>query len=873
MGPDPAVTRPRVFLSYRRSDAAAAAFTIPLYTRFTRAFGKGHVFMDVDDIPAGTDFREHIRDILGMSDALIAVIGAGWDGGPGRSTQTRLHDPDDWVRAEVALAMERGIKVIPLLVQGTTMPSEGDLPVDLRPLAYLNAVEISNKDFSAKSRRLVRDIQAAAGAIRAPEEQPADSVPNNLPAEMTRFVGRKQELEALRALISSQDVKLVTISGTGGTGKSRLALRLAAEIMARFRGGVFHVALASVAHPDLVAPAIAGALGLTEEQEKPLEQVITKHLRSKSCLLVLDNFEHVLDAAEVVGSILRSCRKVKIVVTSRVVLRLYGEHDFVLGPLPLPQSQEMSLEALLATPSVQLFVDRGAAADPSFRLTEENRDQVAAICARLEGLPLAIELAAARIRVLPLELLRTRLANRLDTLTGGPRDVPGHQQTLRGTLNWSYDLLGKQEQAFFRRLGVFVGGWTQEAAEAIWNGPGRNGLEMTDVLLDASLIERRSDGPGQPRLGLLETVREYALERLEERGEAATARQSHAQFFLETVGTASKALESEEQLSWMRLMEDEEANLREAVEWWLTAGDGAKAAEMVLGLAPFWEQRVLLAEGRSWIERALEQVTGDGALRSRLLQQAAWFAFYQGDLGDARGLLEAGLDVARRVGDDALIAKAFKGLGGLAREEGRPEEAKRLYRQGLSAEESLGDSSGMAKSLNNLGVLATDAGDAAEAAGLFARGLTLARQAGDRRLIATLLGNLGELAASESQTTDAESLYAQAFALFLELRDWWNVAGVLELLATMYARGGAGLLGAHLKGAAETVCLRHEIPRGGFDDQRMDEALNAARSEAGEKAWRKALEEGRRMTPEEAIRLVTERGEAQGKTPETRGSS
>ena len=418
-------------------------------------------------------------------------------------------------------------------------------------------------------------FQLAAPGL--PSEFPAlrtlEGYPNNLPLQPTPLVGREREVAEIADRARSEEVRLLTLTGPGGTGKTRLALQVAADLLEEFKDGVFFVILATITDPELVASTIAGPLGIKESGDQPLEESLKAYLRDRNLLLVLDNFEQVLEGAPLVGEFLGACPKLKILATSRIPLRLYGEQEYPVPPLALPDPGVLPpLEILTQYEAVRLFVERARTVKPDFTVTNESAPAVAEICARLDGLPLAIELAAARVRLLPPQKMLQRLGNRMKLLKGGARDLPTRQQTLRGAIDWSHDLL-EEEKILFRRLSVFAGGRTLEAIEEICDPEGAlDALEGLESLLEKSLL-RQEEGPGgEPRFVMLETIHEYAREKLQASGEAEEIKRLHAEYFLALAKEAEPELVGPDQVEWMDRLATEHDNMRAALSWALGKG-------------------------------------------------------------------------------------------------------------------------------------------------------------------------------------------------------------------------------------------------------------------------------------------------------------
>ncbi len=442
---------------------------------------------------------------------------------------------------------------------------------------------------------------------------------HNLPAQPSALLGRESEVAATRALLEQEGARIVTLTGPGGTGKTRLGLQVGAELVEAFTDGVWFVPLAAIADPALVIPAIAQPLGVREIPGEPLLTTLQEYLRNKHALLLLDNFEHLTAAAAAVSALLAACPGVQVLVTSREPLRITGERELPVSPLALPdprQARGLSPGALLDYSAIRLFVERAQAVKPDFTLTEATAADVIAICRRLDGLPLAIELAAARVRILPPSQLLNRLDTRLKVLTGGNRDLPARQQTLRAAIEWSHELLDPGEQALFAHLAVFSGGCTFEAAEAVCGAAGALQLDVLDgldSLTQKSLLRPEDGADGETRFTMLETIREYGLERLDATGHAETVRRAHADYFVTLAEAAEPQLTGADQVDWLNRLGAEHDNFRSAMGWLEQGSEIETRLRIAAALWRFWWMRGHLAEGRGWLERALAEASQSAA--------------------------------------------------------------------------------------------------------------------------------------------------------------------------------------------------------------------------------------------------------------------
>ncbi len=686
-----------------------------------------------------------------------------------------------------------------------------------------------------------------------PSLKSLDAYPNNLPVQPTSLIGREWEVASLVELLRRVDIRLVTLTGPGGTGKTRLALQVAAELSDLEWRGIYFVDLAPVSDSTQVIPTIASTLGLREERSRSPLECLKEEIDQNRLLLLLDNFEQVLDAAVRVSELLVACPQLKIMVTSRAVLRVRAEREFAVPTLRLPDSAQMpDLEALLQYEAIVLFVQRTQAVVPEFRLTDMNAPAVVEIVRRLDGLPLAIELAAARMKLLSPEALLARLNQPLQVLTSGVRDVAARQQTLRNTIAWSYNLLDAQERALFRRLSDFVGGCTLGAIEAVYGALGNATgliLDIVDSLVDKSLLQLREPGKGEePRFAMLETIREYGLELLVASGELESVREAHAMYFLELSERADLDLSASDSPERLDRLEQEHDNLRAAMHWSLEDIERREQIALRMGgaLRSFWYVRGYLSEGLDFLERAMmgsnevEEPTRAAALyaAARLyeargdydraepflvkslvlyrelgnperiayaLHLQADIAWRRGILDMARSLAEESLAVFRELGDRGAIASLLLHLGALAADQGEYARARDLLEESLAINRELGDKGNIPDSLFNLARAYFFSGSELGAARvLLEESLSLFRQLSDKESIGYCLCLLGLLTLEQGDVTTARSLVEQSVALFKERRQAHGMALSTSAMATVIAAQGDNAVARALYDAALT---------------------------------------------------------------------
>jgi predicted ATPase/serine/threonine protein kinase len=637
----------------------------------------------------------------------------------------------------------------------------------------------------ASTRDLARDLATVRDLRVDVSMDPAAPVPGNMPVQRTAFIGREREAIALRQLLDREDVRLVTLTGPGGIGKTRLALQVAGEMSDNFPGGVGFVSLSTVRGKEAMIAAVAQGIGLREVPSQSPRETLKEHIRGlpQSTLLLLDNFEHLISAGSEIAELLTLSLNLKVVVTSQALLHVYGEHEFAVPPLATPDPRSVpGPETLSRFPAVKLFLERAKAVKRDFAVTKENAKAIAAICARLDGLPLAIELAASRSKLLSPAAMLTRLESSLHLLTGGARDLPVRQQTLRGTLDWSHSLLSPAEQSLFRRLSVFVGGCTLEAVEAVCDTKADLGLDVLDgmaSMVDKSLTQQLELPGAETRFHMLSTLREYALERLAESGEQHATRRAHAAYYLVLAEECGAELSTHPE--WLERFDLERHNFREALEFLIKIGDVDWAMRLGSALFHFWEMREHFAEGRALLGRLLNLpgIAAQPKMRARLLFYEAVFAIAQGDFAAGEKLQQGSLEAYRELYDYHGVAVALNALGVTARDRGDLTTARTLFEQCVEAWGDLDRSPDAARALSNLANVVRLQGDYARASALYQECLAIFRETGDSAGVAWTLNYLGDLAVDSANFTTAASCYEESLSAFRRLDDGWGVAGAL----------------------------------------------------------------------------------------------
>ena len=730
-------------------------------------------------------------------------------------------------------------------------------PHTVRSLA--EALELSERERTL----LTEAVPSRDGAPPAPEA--AATSESTLPASLTPLLGREREVEEIEDLLGRTSVRLLTLTGPGGIGKTRLVTEVARTAGSDFPDGVAFVALAPLGDAALVMATVSQALGLREVAGVHPLEALRQHLREKKFLLVLDNFEHVAEAAPEVVDLLGSCPNLSVLVTSRAPLRVRGEREYSVSSLAVPDPTRMpEAREVAQTPAAELFVERAEEASPTFELTQANAAAVAAICWRLDGLPLALELAAAQTRFLGPPALLSRFDRALEA--GGARDLPERQRTMRAPLDWSHDLLHEPEKELFRRLSVFAGGFTLETAEDVGAA---GAVEAEDVLVllgnlvEQSLVVVETSPEGRTRYRMLEPVRQYALERLRESGEVYEARRRHVRYYLALAEQAEPHIKGLDQAEWLDRLETENDNLRAAIGWSIETGDAQTATRFGWVLAMYWVMRARHSEGRLWMEQTVARNDLPDEMRARALWALAACVYGSGDDERLMAISEEGVAISRKVQDARAEAYSL-GMGGFAALQlGELDRATRTLEESLRLDRKLGDDWAAAHILTHLAVVPLRQEDYPRAAAYAEEALELTDRTGDRLAANIALYLLAQTALASGEHERANEYFQEALVLTFEVSDRTNAAYCLQGLAAVAVAQGEQGRAARLLGAAEALLEAagtHLYAQ--MDHELYQRVADAARERLGERAWTAAHREGRAMSFEEAVEYVREGDEA-----------
>jgi len=771
-----------------------------------------------------------------------------------RLEELRLAAVEDRIEAELFLGRHDQ-----LVAELEALVSENPLRERLRRQLMLALYRAGRQAEALDAYRVARDVlveqlglepgpelrELEQAILRQDESLARRPLPaSNLPVPASTLVGRARELGEICDRLRRGEVRLVTLTGAGGAGKTRLALEAANAVAPELPDGAFFVALEAIRDPALLLPAIAQVAAVREGSEQPLLESLRDRLTGRRALILLDNFEQLADAAPLLAEVLAAAPGVSFLVTSRTALRLSGEHEYPVHPLGLDDA-------------VALFVERAQSADPGFRLTDEDAGAVAEVCERLDGLPLALELAAARTKLLSPAAMLARLGRRLELLSRGPRDLPPRHQALRNTIAWSYDLLDASEQSLFSRLSVFAGGCTLESAVAV----GDASLDEIATLIDGSLLERRPGADGALRFQMLETIREYALERLEAGDEADAVRRRHAEHCLKH----AEADPVPNQAAWLAGLDAERDNLRAALDWCRDAGEAGLGLRLAAALWEFWWVRGYLGEGRQRLEDALEQGRRQQPeLRARALHAAASLATRQGDYDRAAKLSEQSLALWKKLGNPAGMASSLLSLGTVASEHGDHERAMSLSERAAELYSETDDRRGHALAVSNLGSIALERGEYAQAAALSEQAFGLFDALDDSEGMAFALVNQGFAALCQKHPDRALELLRGALRLFAELEFRDVIGYCFEGLAAVLALLGRAEPAARLLGAAEAVRESLGVSLAPAERATHDETVAALGAALGEKRFRAAWLAGGALPLDDAVAFALT-GESAGR--------
>lgn len=665
--------------------------------------------------------------------------------------------------------------------------------------AHLHAIaaKLTAQQEEASGELPLEPYETEAFQQAPPLRAPAQKRLYLVPVQLTSFVGREKEIDALSHLLLSDDMRLLTLTGPGGVGKTRVAVALTERVQEHFDAGVCFVSLAPITEADLLLPTIAQTLGVKATRLQSQEARLLHFLHARSLLLVLDNFEQLVSAASHLSELLLACPELKLLVTSRAVLHLRGEHVFPIPPLALSDPHQLAAQSILSSSSaVALFCQRSQEITPDFQLTPENAQAVAEICRRLDGLPLALELAAARVKLFPPHELLIRLQQGQPLLKSAARDVPARQQTLQQTIKWSYDLLDEQEQSLFRRLSIFVGGCSLPAAEAVCQVPGERKIDILEgisSLLDKSLLRQVAQNQEAPRFELLETIRAFGLECLVEAGESRDAAQAHAHYFLRLAEAAEPQLYGPAQVVWLDTLEREHENLRAALRWLLESRATELALRLSVSIARFWTIRGYVPEGRQWLQKALELSEQEPLVtpvRAKALNWAGWLAVLQGELATAATLCQQSLELSRHLSDESTMALALHRLGIISSSQGDVVKACSLLEESIVHYQAVDDTSGLAYSLMVMGGLTLGQKKPGEVRAMLEEGLALFQALKNDEGIAWSLYALARLSLLLADFEQVYTFSNEALTLFRKLSLDEGIGSTLFLLGQVHLRQG-----------------------------------------------------------------------------------
>ena len=687
---------------------------------------------------------------------------------------------------------------------------------------------------------------------------------SNLPAQLTSFVGREKEIAEIKQALDER--RLVTLTGSGGTGKTRLSLQVGEGMIEEFEHGVWFIELASISDEQLVAQIVASALRVPEETGGSIIEALVKYVKDKELLIILDNCEHLAQAsAKLVKQLTQSCPHLSVLASSREPLHVAGEATYSVPSLSIPDpKKKITIETLKQFDAVRLFIDRAVTAQPTFQLTNQNAHAVAEICHNLDGIPLALELAAVRVRSLSVEKIAERLSQRFSLLTSGDKTVSPRQQTLRALIDWSHDMLSEPERAGLRRLSVFAGGWTLEAAESVIAGTYVDKMYVLDLLsnlVEKSLVTCNCTSE-IPRYFMLETLRQYAGEKLDSSAETDLYRQIHAEYFLKLAEEAEPQLTGTEQAIWFNHLQTEHDNLRTAIEWAIGAAKTEMAQRLCGSLGRFWWVHGHMTEGRIWLKQALAIREGvSKEVQAKALRWAGGLAWPQGDLLAAKIAFDESISLYRELGDMAGMANVLGNLGTVAQNQGDYASAWEMFSQSLEFLRVLGNKWGMANALNNLGNVAQEQGDYAKAQTLQEESLAFRRELGDSRGMGIALNNLGSIALEQNKVESARAYFEQSLKINYEISARMMLAYNLSGMAQVLGGEGQAISAAQLQGATKKLLEEMGAPLEPYEQSLYEKTAIALKQALGEKYYQQAFEAGEAMSLEQTINLALRKEE------------
>jgi predicted ATPase len=830
-----------VFISYASADRER----IEPVTAALRAAGV-RVWIDRDDIAGGAVYAPRIVDGIEGCTAFLLMCSV-----------ASLSSPN--VRQEIALAWKYQRPYLPLLLEPTTIPR--DVEYWLEGAQWIEVLDHARESWLPRILdaiyKLGMEIDPPALTASTITSPPTSRAPIfSIPAPLTALVGRQSAIGEIAELLQSS--RLLTLTGPGGTGKTRLAIAVGHTAAAQFPAGVMFVSMAAIRDPDLVIPAVAYALGIRESADEPIRTTLARVIGEQHLLLVLDNLEQVIDAAEDISALLVSCSRLHIIATSRSPLHISGEREYLVEPLPIPEpGAGNDIHGLADNAAISLFVDRARAVKRDFALTHDNIAAVVAICRRLDGLPLAIELAAARIKLMTPRAILTRLERPLAMLTGGARDLPERQQTIRSTIEWSYELLSGDEQRLFRQLSVFVGGWSLDAAEAVGASNDVDVLDGLLSLVEKSLVTQVEQPDGEARFNMLVTIREFGLEQLAAHAETTAAHGALVAYFLELSDEADLNSESEVALTfWLDRIERELDNLRTALTWAIEYDENS-TFRLLFGVWHLWYTRGHMSDGRRFLHQALDRWPGVPTIsRAQALNQVGTLATWQGDNDRAKELHAEALRLSRAIDDTSGVAQALFALGRATSFTGDVSRGRDLYEQSLLLAREIGDGHLIESVAGNLSSAYTVLGDFDRALELNDEALALARD--NRSILGAQILTLNRAAMMQARGDNREAtrLFAESLRLALRIGIRRFIADLIDYLGVLAGIEGDREREARLYGASQQA--RHTINYGllavFFPD--IEPRLSTLRQELGDERFATLVAEGAAMTTDDAIQLA-----------------